>query len=269
MKLDNHIVNRLLVDDKLWTDMVIDQAAAEGVDLMKPENEERIGNYSGMYHMINNKGNKTYYVTNSVIERLPLFDTKKCMNVEGWKIFSHLPDFKKTFILPDGNKCLRVFKHEGLIYFCHMEFTFHPKENQKIGDDGLLYWILVYVNLDKNEIAGHFYSEDGKRIAPFLYALMCYVLLCDNQTIEIPPKGKHGTQKSGKIINITPFPITVINNTWNVTIVRQGEFNVCGHSAIRWTGVGRAIPKLVFIEPFVKHGYTRRSGKELENQPTQ
>ncbi len=265
MKLDTHIVNRLITDSSLWMEMIETEAAEHGINFGNWD-EAATERYASMYQLLCVQDNKTYYVTNSVIDRLKLFDTKKCMDVEGWKIFSHLPDFKKTFILPDGNKCIRVVKQDGLIYFCHLEFTMHPKEKRTPNDDGRLYWILVYVDLDRSEIAEHFLSEDGRRIAPYLYALMCYVLLCDNQTIELPPKGKHGTQKTGKIINILPYPITIINNTWNVTTVRDGDIDVCGHSALRWTGVGRLIPRIVFIEPFKKHGYTRRSGKELENQ---
>ena len=264
MKLENHIVKRLLTDESLWTEMILDQAAGQGIDLLK--DIDAAENYVSMYELLSNKDNKTYYVTKSVTEKLNLFDTKRCLDIEGWKIFNHIPDFKKTFILHDSGTCIRVFKKNGLIHFCHLDFTFHKKEDRKPNDDGLMYWILLYVELNESVIAEHFNSEDGRRIAPYLYALMCYVLLCDNETVLLEPKQKYGTQKSGKIINTLPLPITVINNTWNVTTVRNGEFWVSGYSAIRWTGAGRVTPKLVFIEPFTKEGYTRRSGKELEKK---
>lgn len=271
MKLENHIVNRLLLDDTLWTEMVITQGESDGLTL----NEMAAGNvdnYVNMYDLVNSKGNKTYYVTKSVVDRMDLLDTKKCMTIEGWKIFNTLPDFKKTFILPDhanlhdSSRCLRVQKIGGLLYFCHLSFKMHEKARRKPGDDGLLNWVLLYVDLDQNQLCTHLQSEDGKALAPFLYALMCYVELCENEEVIVQPKAKYGTQKSGKLINILPFPITVINNTWNITTVRAEGFPVCGHSAIYWTGIGRTTPKLVYIEPYMKSGYTRKSGKQL--QPT-
>jgi hypothetical protein len=266
MRFENHIVRRLLTDPNLWVEMVITQAESQGVvvnNLVDYLDTDEGANLRGMYHMLDVKDNKTYLVTKSVTDKLDLLDTKKCIDIEGWKLFKSLPDFKKTFILPDGNSCLRVFKHNGVISFAHITFKFHPPEKRTPVDDGELYWILLYVDLDNNKLAEHWLSADGKRIAPFLYALMCYVELCDNEIIVVQPNGKHGTKKSGKLINTLPFPITIINNTWNTTKVLSGTIPVCGHAQIYWTGPGRTMPKLQFKEPFTKEGYTRRSGKEL------
>ncbi len=102
MKLENHIVNRLLRDENLWVEMIMAQAEKDGVTFAKGD-DDAILRYGGMYKMLNNEGNKTYFVTKSVTEKLNLLDTKKCLDAEGWKIFNTLPDFKKTFILPEGN----------------------------------------------------------------------------------------------------------------------------------------------------------------------
>lgn len=268
MKIENHIVNRLLTDENFWTELIITQAQNEGVDLMASNNLDRdTENYRSMWPLLSSEGNKTYYVTNSVLEHMGLFDTKKCMDLEGWKVFKTLPDFKKTFILPtppnsSDSKCLRVWKKGNIIYICHFEFKFHPKGLQRRGNDGNVAWVLLYVNMD-TEICDHFQSEDGKRLAPFIYALMCFVELCDNQVVEVAPQAKYGTQKTGKIINTLPFPITVINNTWNVKTIRTEGFPVSGHVHLYWTGPGRTIPSLIYVEPYSKSGYTRRSGKEL------
>ena len=96
--------------------------------------------------------------------------------------------------------------------------------------------------------------------------MKCYVELCDNEYIIVEPKAKYGTQKQGKIINTTPFPITIINNTWNITTIRSEGFPVSGHTALFWTGPGRKVPKILYIEPYMKDGYTRKSGKELQTK---
>ncbi len=124
-----------------------------------------------------------------------------------------------------------------------------------------MYYIMLYVNLEAGELCENMNSKDGLEISPFLYSLMCFVELCDNEIKVIEPKQQYGTQKTGKIINTTPFPITVINNNWNITTIKSEGFPVSGHVALYWTGPGRSIPKMLYVEPYMKDGYTRKAGK--------
>jgi hypothetical protein len=277
MKLDNHIASKLLTDKNFVADTVIDYAKEiDGIDLLKSENiDADLSRYDSMAQLLGNNGNKNYYVTKTVMEHMHLFDTKKCMVAEGWRIFKGLPEFKKTFILPDpspkeapygGSRCLRVRHGQGMLHFFYIEHHFFPKEKRTRTIDGESKWTMLYVDLQDEKLSDHINSPQGKALAPFLYALMCFVELCDNQVVEVQPKAKYGTQKAGKVINTLPFPITVITNTWNVTIIRKGDIQVQGHAQIYWTGPGRTIPQLIYKEPFTKEGYTRRSGKELAGE---
>lgn len=258
MKLDHHIATKLLTDKYFSAELIIDMAKNDGIEL----GPETIGRYTSLYHLLSHDNNKNYYVTQSVMDKLHLLDTKKCMDIEGWKLFHQLYSFKKTFILPD-NKVVRVQKAPNGLYFCFLEFKYLPVEQRTRTIEGEMNRVLLFVDLENNKLAEHFTSDDGRRIAPFLYSLMCYVELCDNQEVIVAPKQKYGTKKTGNFINTLPLTLTVINNTWNVTTVRTDGFDVIGHSAIRWSGVGKVKAKLVFIEPFRKHGYKRKSGKEL------
>lgn len=261
IQLKDHIVNRLLTDKKFWVEMVMSQKdddVRRGRDL--PEET-----YLGVVDLLHNRDNKTYVVTRTVMDRLELFDTKKAMDIEGWNVFKNIPDFKKTFIFPTGHQCLRVWKTNGLLYFYHLSFEHLPKVQRTPKCDGSTYSIVLFVDLAEGRLAEYFNSEDGVKLAPMLYALMCFTELCDNEVIEIEPKAKYTGSKSDKFINSTPWPIAVINNTWNVTTIRTEGFAVRGHAALRYTGSGRTIPKMVYIEPYQKNGYTRRSGKEVHN----
>ena len=183
------------------------------------------------------------------------------MEITGWKAFEHLPDFKKTLILPD-NVAIRVQKKHGVLYFCHFKMT--PDKTKD--NYGHLYWILLFVHFDRNHMAEHFQSADGKRIAPFLFALLCFLLLTDkNEEILLGPGQKYGTIKTGKTINIFPTPITIVNSKWNTIIRRTDGFPVSGHFRLQPYNHG-SYYQLIFIEPFMKTGYTRRSGKELEDE---
>ncbi len=272
MKLENHIVRKCLENPTDFTIEVMEAIKGSQITVEDIEGDR----YNDIAHTMSLKGNKNYYVTKSVIERLELLDTKKCMDVEGWKLFQGLPDFKKTYILPDmpkdyskygGSGYVRVAKYGDIILFIHVTSKFLPPEQRTRATDASMYIVMLYIDMREGGegMCDHWKSADGQGLAPFLYSLMCFVELCDNEVVVVEPKAKFGTQKTGKIINTTLFPITIITNTWNITKVLQGTIWVCGHAQIYWTGPGRTIPKLLYKEPFTKEGYTRRSGKELQN----
>lgn len=253
MLLKNHIVNRLLNDKEFIVEVVSHH--------LEHAEHASLGVEDGMIALLRAENNKTYLVTKSVTDKLELFDTKKAMDIEGWKVFKDLPDFKKTFILPNTDQntsnCLRVLKSNGLLYFCHFGMT-----PDKTRDNwGNLYWVLLFVDLDNNRMAEYFHSKDGNALAPFLYALMCFTQLTDNEEILLEHGRKYGTIKQGKVINTLQQPITIVNSKWNVTTIRTEGFPVRGHARLQPTKDGI---KLIYIEPFMKTGYTRRSGKELE-----
>jgi len=272
MKLDNHVVKKALENPTDFTVEILEALKGKSVTTEDIDSDK----YSDVIHTMSLKGNKTYYVTKSVIERLELLDTKKCMAIEGWKLFKGLPDFKKTYILPEmpkdyskygGSGFIRVAKYGDILFFIHISSKFLPPQQRTRTTDSEMYTVILYVDMreDGGGMCQHWQSADGKSLAPFLYTLMCFVELCDNEIVVVEPKQKYGTQKQGKIINTLPFPITVINNSWNVTKVLQGSIWVIGHAQIYWTGAGRSIPKLIYKEPFVKEGYTKKSGKQLHD----
>lgn len=272
MKLENHIVRKTLEDPTGFTIEVMDAIKGSSVTVEDIDSDQ----YNDIAHVMSIKGNETYYITKSVTERLNLLDAKKCMDIEGWKLFKGLPDFKKTYILPDmpqtyskygGSGFVRVCKYGDILFFIHVTSKFLPPEQRTPTLDSSMYIVALYIDMreEGEGMCHHWNSADGQSLAPFLFTLMCFVELCENEIVVVEPKAKYGTKKAGKIINTTPFPITIINNTWNVTKVLVGTIHVCGHAQIYWTGPGRTIPKLLYKEPFTKDGYTRRSGKELQN----
>lgn len=275
MKLENHVVKKILLDPTGFTAEAIEAMNDSGIGQLKnASGEVNLDVYADMIHMLSIRDNKTYYVTKSVTDHLNLFDAKKAMTAEGWKIFKTLPDFKKTYILPDmeqsyakygGSGFLRVRKHDNMLQFFHCTCKFLPPHERTKTVDSSMYFVLLYINLDKNEMCEHFQSEDGKSLAPFLYSLLCFIELTDNEVKIVEPKAKYGTQKQGKIINTLPFPITVVTNTWNVITIRSEGFPVSGHVHLFWTGLGRTIPLMKYVAPFMKEGYTRRAGKQLQN----
>ncbi|WP_294203073.1 hypothetical protein [uncultured Chryseobacterium sp.] len=193
-------------------------------------------------------GSKNFYCTNSVLEKL---DMLKITN-HNWDFFKNLPDLKHTYIFPD-NALLRVVVDQNSIHFIYMKM--HMKD--KIG--GELKWEVFYIDRKTGERCSHFEHPNVKSIEDFIFRLMCFIHLTENDEVILKPKEKYGTKKTEKLINILPFPITIINSRWNTTTIRTEGFSVRGHFAIRWTGEGRSVAKIVFIEPFEKTGYIRKA----------
>jgi hypothetical protein len=278
MKLENNVVKKLLLTPTEYTAEVIEAMDGSNMAQLRDANGEiDVERYNDIIHMCSLKDNKTYYITKSVTEHLELFDTKKAMDGEGWKIFKGLPDFKKTYILPDpepsyakysGSGFLRAWKHGNMLQFLHVTCKFLPPHERTRTVDSSMYIVVLYIDLEKNEMCQHFQSDDGKSLAPFLYSLLCFIELTENEVHIVAPKAKYGTRKAGKIINTLPFPITVVTNTWNVITIRSEGFPVSGHVHLYWTGPGRSIPLMKYVAPYQKDGYTRRSGKEL-SEPKQ
>ncbi len=125
---------------------------------------------------------------------------------------------------------------------------------------------MFYFNRHTGEACNHHSHVDVKRLEPFVYSLLCFMFLTENDEVELKPGMKSGTKKSGKVINTLQQNITIVNSRWNTTVITSGEFGVRGHFRLQPVGVGRSENKLIFIEPFVKSGITRKAKSAEHNK---
>lgn len=70
------------------------------------------------------------------------------------------------------------------------------------------------------------------------------------------------------VTNKAPFPITYLDCSWLKTIVRTEGFLVRGHFRLQPCGEKRLERKLIYIEPFQKHGYTRTAKRLIAERGT-
>ncbi len=256
MILKNHIAYRFLVDDTLPMEMLESQYPKEFENFI--EGNEIPEGMTSLYYCLCAKENKPYIVTNSVIENLDLLKINKKGEHYNWEVFNRLKDQKVTFIFNDGY-LLRMIVTEGTLWFCYLKFDFEKGSK----DNGLMNWVMFYMNRKTGELCSHFEHQDVKQIEEFVYKFLCFFYLTDNQE-EILAAGKvYGTRKSGKIMNDFKFPMTVVTSKWNVNTIRTEAFGVRGHFRVQPCGQGRTNYEIIFIEPFTKNGYKRTSGKEL------
>jgi acyl-ACP thioesterase len=213
-----------------------------------------------LYFCINNKKNKPYLVTNSVIEHLDLLKITKKGEHYNWDVFRHLPNQKVTFIF-NNNVLLRMVVSDNTLWFCHMKFTFDKGDD----DNGQMYWIMFFIKRDTGELCEHFEHPDVKNIEEFVYKFLCFFYLTENQEEIVPPGKVIGTRKTGKVSNDFKFPLTMVTSKWNTTVIRTEQFGVRGHFRVQPCGpVNDKRYEVIFIEPFVKHGYKRTAGKIKE-----
>ena len=73
-------------------------------------------------------------------------------------------------------------------------------------------------------------------------------------------------EKNEVIMNKAPFSVTQLDSSWLRTIIRTEGFMVRGHFRLQPYGTGRSERKLIYIEPYEKHGYTRTAKKLLSEE---
>ena len=262
MLLKNHVASRFLdKNDELVMEILEHTHPKEfewclnQVD--KLERGELPKEITDTYALLVNKDNKNYMVTNSVIDLLDMLKVSKDGKNYDWSVFKNIKEGKYTFILP-GNKLLRMFIQADTIWFIHIE------QEKAMNNVARLGWVMFFFNRTTGEPCSHYSHVDVKTLEPFVYSLLCFMFLTENDEIELKPSQKHGTKKSGKVINTLQQNITIVNSRWNTTVITSGEFGVRGHFRLQPVGTGRSENKLIFIEPFTKSGITRKA-KSVEH----
>ncbi len=259
MILKNHIAHRLLTEDSIIAE-IIESVCPDDVKQMT--DGTFVYTNKPVYEFFNRYKQKAYYITDTVIKQFENLKIKKIItdDVEhyNWTFFKKLPDQKITFILP-GNSVLRFVVTENLLNICLF------KSEKLDGHHDNVTCIMFAVDRFTGEEYEYCDSDDIKSIQKYVYSLLCFFYLTDNETIEIEPGQKHESKKSGMFINsLDDIPVTIVNSRWNITVIRTEGFTVSGYLATRWTGIGRTIPKLIFVSPFEKNGYIRKA-KSLSN----
>lgn len=267
MKLDKHIAYRFLTDDSLMFE-ICEKMHPDFKEILESADAEeefsimRAAPVISLLTLLDRNDQKAYWLTETVLSKLDMLKVSK-QKIMGedhydWTVFKNVPDQKATFIFPD-NSLLRIRFDNKNIHFIHISYSPEDKDN------GQMNWVCFFLNMETNEFSDNFSHIDVQSIEKFIYRLLCFFYLADNEYKLLTPGQKHGTRKTGKVINSLPINLTIVDNNWNVTSIRTEGFDVKGHFATRWVGKGRKTAKVVFIKPFKKKGYIRRAknGKSI------
>lgn len=173
-----------------------------------------------------------------------------------WTVFNTLPEeVKSSFLLPNG-QFLRIIVYEDKLRL----FVMNSPTREGVSSG-------IYIVNRKDGSVSDNYQQLDEREADIIYKTLCFIFLTENTETILNPKATHTSGLGGriKIQNCLSVPLIIVNKRWNTKTIRQESFGVRGHFAIRWTGKGGTIAKVIFIEPYEKGGLVRKSGKELSS----
>lgn len=112
---------------------------------------------------------------------------------------------------------------------------------------------------------GEYYApKDYQKEFSMIMQIMAFVELGDIEVIELAGGRNNGKSKNdGKITNTSNNTVFVVDSSWNKLIIRTDGFAVRGHFRLQPCGMDMADRKLIWINAFEKHGYTRRPKAEI------
>lgn len=89
--------------------------------------------------------------------------------------------------------------------------------------------------------------------------ILTYVELAEVEVTIVPPgKTNNKDKKDGKVLNDHKYDVYVVDSSWNKMIIRDSDFAVSGHFRLQPCGPGWVDRKLIWVDPFIKHGYRRK-----------
>ena len=178
-------------------------------------------------------------------------------------------DFRKTIIAKDnvffieskGNKimvCSYFYfkKTNNPRDWAYNLCVFDKKEVNEAGLPAAIQMSSDSLNNKHMDIA----AENCNAVLPLLMFLDCVEI--QEKTIKAKTKQK-GVSKINRDTNLSDFDVTLINSSYFTKIYVEGGFEVSGHFRLQACGQGLQDRRLIYIQPYVKNGYTRRAGVEL------
>lgn len=114
------------------------------------------------------------------------------------------------------------------------------------------------------ETGDYYFSHGRSNEFTELMRILTFIEFGDIE-VKMLAAGKNNglPKKDGKITNGSNNTVYVVDSTWNLIVIRTDGFAVRGHFRLQPFGHNMADRKLIWIDAFEKHGYTRRPRAEI------
>lgn len=203
--------------------------------------KELLGNVN---HLIDEKNNTYYFICDSVYKAAELIRIKENFTSRTLKDIK----FGMYTYLMGKNRMLRFLCTKGII----KGFYFDDKNNIAFE------WGCFMEN------GTYFFPKIHQKEFSTIMQVLTFVELGDID-IKILEGGRNNgkAKKDGKICNTSNKTVFVVDSSWNTIIMRTTGFAVRGHFRLQPCGELHKDRKLMWINAFEKHGYTRKPKAEI------
>lgn len=182
--------------------------------------------------------------------------------------------FNEETIKTCTNRYYRGTLIHGPVTLC---YDFFFRDNGQVAGNCMLHIkdnLVLLVNGERRFVSQtarkHYNTDDWtivKNQFKEILVLHLFKRFADIETVQSNPFKKVNIPEGGGTLLVdSTIPVTYTDCSWYRTIVRNEGFMVRGHFRLQPYKDGR---KLIYIEPFQKHGYVRRAKKDLPQNQTQ
>jgi hypothetical protein len=246
MKIEKDKFIAFKIDDELWDKIAKSYAnewmtANQADDILKTYEHHKA--YEFRYTMMKTYQYNTgeyFYMSNGAMEvcdriKMTKFDLTQLAKLRR----------ETSTILLDERHFFRYMCADGQILVLFMELQ---------DRDGHDYYKWTTFRIDT--VTGEHNDGGAPHVFDKFLRLMCFIELGTPELITLGDGHRIGTKKAGKIFNKSGFDVILVRSDWNKIYIKNG-FHVSGHWRWQHYGPNGEDLKLIFIEEFVKDGYTR------------
>ena len=253
MKIQPHKFLGLLFNADMQTQIYAIQK--KKIDI-HPIPEERDRYSKELYDLLVSEGNRDYIMTKPSIE---ISEKIKCdLDKLDGTIYRGLTAGKKITILINDRLFFRYLVTDKSI-LCIWVLTEPIMYEGR--EENYMRYTTFRINTENGSISlPDSEKEETRTLFKKFIQYLTFLEFSELETVTLKPQGKTGTKKEGKYFNDSRVNVTIVDSTWNKTIVRIGEFGVSGHLRLQNTKIGK---KLIYIKEYTKKGYKKNPKKIL------
>ncbi|MFC0775276.1 hypothetical protein [Terrimonas alba] len=253
------------VEERLFSKLDIHAAFTDEINEYLEKHGKRDKCYNEVFELLTEfDTNQPHicYFAKTIIDKANLIKYKL------FDIYQEIPDSKGIFLFPDTSSILYKWHNKVLqtVHFGNTEIVevatleFGELEGKRA--------------IQVTRIPEPGISEDGKKLLNnsshtegtlMSWITLIYLAFYHFAEIEIKiisggnDASKRTTLNNEKYVNETVPKIEIIDSNWFTKIIRAGGFSVNGHFRLQPHGNNLTKRKLIWIEDYEKHGYSRKA----------
>jgi hypothetical protein len=120
-------------------------------------------------------------------------------------------------------------------------------------------YTIFWMDVERGAISWDYADEVMQNHINEFIQFICFIELGDIEVNVVMPKKHIGKTRKTKLLNESEIPIKVVGPKWNTQTLVVGPIEVTGHFRLQPYGKGWSKVKLIWIDPYQKGSYTRKT----------